>query len=329
MKKRIVVFFPCVGRRVCLLESFRKACKHLGRASVMVGADTQLTAPGLQSCDRKYVVRPVAQRGYGAEMTAITRKEKVDLVVPTVDLDLPVWAQRRGELARAGCTVLSSRPQMVKICEDKRRTFAFLREHGFDTPLSMTVAEALKLKRHRWPYFLKPWDGHASRGNAVVHNLEELRFYGKHVPNCLVQEFINGQEYTVDVCVDFAGEVRCVVPRKRLEVRAGEVSKGMTVRHTGIVNECKALAQAMKFGPGVTTIQLFLTKREEVRVIEINPRFGGGAPLSIKAGADFPLWIVQWLVGQEPHIRENAWTAGLMMLRYDEAVWRMEDDLEK
>ena len=32
-------------------------------------------------------------------------------------------------------------------------------------------------------------------------------------------------------------------------------------------------------------------------MVEINPRFGGGAPLSIEAGADTPKWVVQMGTG--------------------------------
>ncbi|MBA7635638.1 hypothetical protein ES703_43242 [subsurface metagenome] len=257
----------------------------------------------------------------------IVVREKVDLLIPTVDLDLPVWARRRKQLARVGCTALVSSPGVVKVCQDKRKTFSFLRKHGFETAHTVDAAEALKRKRHDFPYFLKPWDGHASRGNMMVHNRKELVFYAEVIPNCLVQEFIAGQEHTVDVLVDFAGKVRCVVPRLRIETRAGEVSKGMTVKDTSIIEQAKLLVERLGAGPGVITIQCFLTPDKVVKFIEINPRFGGGVPLAIKAGANFPLWILRWWLGQEPRIRMMGWRDGLMMLRYDDAIWVQRDRL--
>jgi carbamoyl-phosphate synthase large subunit len=186
----------------------------------------------------------------------------------------------------------------------------------------MPAAQALRLRRHRFPYFLKPWDGHASKGNAVVRNREELRFYAGRIPNCIVQEFVPGQEYTVDVLVDFAGQVRCVVPRLRIETRTGEVSKGMTVKHPEIIAQSQRLVEELGAGPGVITIQCFLTPDQQIKFIEINPRFGGGVPLSIKAGADFPRWLLQLWLGQAPRIPLTGWRDGLVMLRYDEAIWR-------
>lgn len=323
MGKKIVIMFPCVGRRVVLVEAFRKACKKLHLQPFIVGTDIQDNSPALNCCDKQYIVKPVADPRYARQAVNIALKEKADLVVPTVDLDLGIWAKNRKRLAKNGCTALIAQPETVAICGDKRKTFQFLTEHGFDTPKTMTAEQALKLKHHKFPYFLKPWDGHASRGNAVVNDRESLRFYaGKRIPNCLIQEFIPGKEFTVDVFVDFQGNVRCVVPRQRLEVRAGEVSKGVTVKNRQIMLQSQKLVEALQPGPGLTTIQCILTKDNKIKFIEINPRFGGGAPLAIKAGANYPLWIIKLWLGQNPRIKIDAWREGLLMMRYDEAIWR-------
>jgi carbamoyl-phosphate synthase large subunit len=116
-------------------------------------------------------------------------------------------------------------------------------------------------------------------------------------------------------------KVRCVVPRRRIEVRAGEVSKGQTAKNARIMSEATRLVEKLGAGPGVITLQLFLTDNGKVKFIEINPRFGGGVPLSIKAGADFPKWILQELTGRKPNIRPDSFKDGLIMLRYDSEVW--------
>ncbi|HCO94838.1 MAG TPA: transcriptional regulator, partial [Phycisphaerales bacterium] len=159
------------------------------------------------------------------------------------------------------------------------------------------------------------------RGNAVVNNRRELLFYARRIPNPICQELVKGIEYTCDVYVDFGMKVRCVVPRKRIEVRAGEVSKGQVAKNRRIMNEAVTLVEKLGAGPGVITLQLFLTGDDKLKYIEINPRFGGGAPLSIKAGADFPKWILQELTGGKPNIRFDGFKDGLIMLRYDSEVW--------
>jgi carbamoyl-phosphate synthase large subunit len=113
------------------------------------------------------------------------------------------------------------------------------------------------------------------------------------VPNAICQEFITGTEHTCDVYVDFNMKVRCVVPRKRIEVRAGEVSKGQVVKHHSIMSEAARLVETLGAGPGIITLQLFLTADNKVKFIEINPR----------------------------NIRFNGFRDNLIMLRYDSEVW--------
>ena len=80
-------------------------------------------------------------------------------------------------------------------------------------------------------------------------------------------------------------------------------------------------------GPGMMTIQCFLTPADEIVFIEINARFGGGVPLSIRAGADSPRWILELLLGREPSISMDGWTDGMLMLRYDRGIFVLSEDL--
>jgi carbamoyl-phosphate synthase large subunit len=131
----------------------------------------------------------------------------------------------------------------------------------------------------------------------------------------------------LDVLIDFDGKTRCVVPRLRIETRAGEVSKGMTVKHPGIIAAGKKVAEALPGPVGCITVQCFLTMSGDIVFIEINPRFGGGCPLSFAAGADFPKWIIQMVRGEIPDIRLDGWQDGLVMLRYDEGIFVDKKDI--
>ncbi|MDD5134281.1 MAG: ATP-grasp domain-containing protein, partial [Phycisphaerae bacterium] len=294
--KNFNILFTCIGRRVSLLNDFRRAAGQLKLNCRFLGTDKTELSSALQLCDRKFVVKPVNHQKYIKQLLDIVKQNEVKLLVPTVDLDLKILAASKAKFAAVGCTVLVSPPETVNICQDKRQAFKFLTKNGFDTPLTYTAKQALAKKHLKYPCFLKPWDGHASRGTAMVKNRGELIFYCKRIPNCIVQEFIAGDEFTCDCFVDFNLDVKCVVPRKRIETRAGEVSKGKVIKHSPIMRRTAELVKNMGAGPGVITVQLILTKDKKMKFIEINPRFGGGAPLSIKAGADFPKWILSQLV---------------------------------
>lgn len=320
----MTVLFTCIGRRVSLLESFRNAASQLKVKARFLGTDRISLTAAMQLCDRHFIVKSTAHPGYIRQLLSIVRSENVKLLVPTVDLDLKILAENKDKFAALDCTVLVSKPGIIDICQDKRKTYRFLTKNGFDTPATMAVSSALAAK-HNWPCFLKPWDGYASRGNYIVSNRKELKFYAGKVPNCIVQEFVEGVEYTCDVFVDFDMKVRCVIPRKRIEVRSGEVSKAQVVKNTRIMKQTTALIETLKAGPGVITVQLIMTARKQIKFIEINPRFGGGVPLSIKAGANFPKWILQHLIGKNPRIKFDGFTDKLFMLRYDSEVWLSQE----
>jgi len=315
------VLFACIGRRVSLLNSFRRAARELRIKTAFLGADKTALSPALKLCDKGFVVKPIEDRSYIRELLAIVKANSVKLLIPTVDLDLKVLSRNKQRFAELGCCVLVSSPRVVDICQDKRKTYRFLVENGFDTPVTMSVRAALSGRKLSWPCFVKPWDGYASKGNAVVRNREELRLFAKRIPNAICQEYVRAVEHTCDVYVDFAMKVRCVVPRKRIEVRAGEVSKAQIVKHPAIMSRTARLVEQLGAGPGVVTLQLFLTGDGLVRFIEINPRFGGGVPLAIKAGANFPKWILQELCGRRPRIKSDGFKDNVIMLRYDGEVW--------
>lgn len=320
----VAVLLTCIGRRVSLLKAFARAAKRLRLDAHFYGTDATELSPAFQICDEGFPVRPITHPGYVNQLLSIVRDRQVRLIVPTIDPDLSVLARHKARFERAGCRVLVSEPDVIDICQDKRRTAEFLQTHRFDVPVTYGIDQALSADRQgrfTWPCFVKPWDGSAGKGAVVAHDREELRFHSERIPNAMCQELIEGDEYTCDVYIDFERRVRCVVPRRRIEVRWGEVSKAQVVKDRHIMSEGARLAEALGAGPGVITLQLFRRTDGRITFIEINPRFGGGVPLSIQAGADFPRWILQELAGKRPRIGFDAFQNGLTMLRYDAEVW--------
>ncbi len=220
------VLFTCIGRRVSLLQSFRRAAAQLKMNAAFLGTDRAGLSSALQLCDRRFLVKPTTHRGYIGQLLSIVKANRVKLLVPTVDLDLKSLARNEPKFAAAGCRVLVSTQDVIDICQDKRKTYRFLVKNGFDAAITMSVRSVLSMSKINWPCFLKPWDGSAGRENAVATNRKELLFYARRIPNVICQEFVEGAEFTCDAYVDFGMKVRCVVPRRRIEVRAGETSKG-------------------------------------------------------------------------------------------------------
>ena len=315
------VLFGCIGRRVELLRAFRRAAETLDIELEVHGADATRFSPAMHRVDKAHLVPTISSGGYMDALLALVRRRKIDLLVPLIDNELPLMAATRDRFAEVGCTTLISSEAVVQTCRDKLATYSALKQAGIDTPPTRTWNEAAKRKKHRFPYFLKPRFGSAATGNYVVRTPDELHTFGRRVHDAIVQDFVEGAEHTLDVYTGLDGKPRCVVPRKRLEVRSGEVSKGLIVKDPAIMAVGRRVAEMLAECRGVITVQCIVTPQKRIRVIEINPRFGGGVPLSIHAGADFPKWILMELLGRKPRINPTGYRDDLAMLRYDDSVF--------
>lgn len=310
-----------MGRRVQLIQAFRRAGESLGLRLEVHGADASVLSPAIHLVDNPHLVPPIAAEGYVDAMLDIVRRNRIQLLVPLLDFELPLLAPQRDRFAHLGCCVLISSAEVVETCRDKWKTFQTLRSANIDTPTTWLWRDVIQMSVHHFPYYMKPQCGSAGVGNFVIHDEDELRTLGRRVQDPIVQEFIEGTEYTLDVYCGLNGIPRCVVPRRRIEVRNGEVSKGVVVKDAGIMAIGKRTASALGDCRGVVTVQCMKTNKGSIRVIEINPRFGGGAPLAIHAGADFPKWILTELIGGKPRINPTGFRNDVVMLRYDEAVF--------
>ncbi|GAB6155703.1 ATP-grasp domain-containing protein [Desulfosporosinus burensis] len=321
------ILFTSAGRRVALVRHFKKILNELRIVGKVVVADLQSNAPTRFIADGSVLVPPVANPSYVESILRACKDYNIQMVVPLIDPELGVLAEHKEQFRKMGVRLLVSSKQVNDICFDKRNTSRFLQSIGVETPRISDANRILEDNEGSYPYFVKPACGSGSIGATRVNNRAELEFYMKHVPEAIIQEFVPGEEYTIDVLVDFEGKVRCAVPRLRIETRAGEVSKGMTVKDPEIIEQSIKIVSALPGALGCITLQCIRTVDNQLKFIEINPRFGGGFPLAIEAGADFPKWIIQLLRGSKVNIEIDEWDDGIVMLRYDDAVFVRKEDI--
>ena len=320
------ILFSCIGRRMALVNAFRKSLADLGLQGRLLGADRSSYSAAMQVCDRMLIVPESRHDEYVGRLLDICRTEQVDLLIPLIDPELHILSGLHERFADLGTTLCLSSPEVVDICGDKVLMHDTLLEAGIDTP---KLLEFEDITEGDLPVFMKPRAGSSADDIHRIDTLRQLSFYHKEVTGVIVQEYVEGQEYTLDIFCDFAGQPRCAVPRKRIEVRAGEVVKSMTEKDPALIEVGMKTCRVLSGCIGPVTLQCFRSEVGRIAVIEINPRLGGGVPLSIEAGADIPGWTIQCALGQTPKIDPMAFQDQLVMLRYDEAVFVAKDDLPK
>lgn len=319
------ILLSAAGRRLSLLRSLREAVEAAGLRGRIIACDLDRTAPAMHAADAGFIVPRCTDPRFIPAVTRLCRRERVDLVVPTIDTELPVWAGLRRELADSGTRVAVSDPATIAIAADKRLTNAHCVSVGVPCPRQASLTDLLT-DRTGWtpPLVIKPVAGSASAGLRHAASWAEFDRVADGANaergNLVVEQRARGTEYTVDVYVDRAGVVRCPVVRRRIEVRAGEVSKAQVVHGGHLASLAVKAVETLPGAYGVLNVQLF-SDGQEASLIEINARFGGGYPLTWRAGGRYGEWLVREVAYGEPPPPDPAIAYGLMMLRWDDEVF--------
>jgi carbamoyl-phosphate synthase large subunit len=316
------VLITAASRRVALIQGFVQALKRLGIKGNVITTDMSSLSPGLYFGTRHYIVPLTTDPQYIPIIKSICFRERIQLLIPTIDDELPLFGRHTEEFLATGIRVAVSNEQTNLICNDKYATAVFLQPRG--VPFAKTwLPDKVDFSGLEYPMFLKPRKGRGSVGAFKVQNEKELRFFLDYVPDPVVQEFLPGKEYTIDVLVDFGGKVISVVPRERMVVRSGVTDRGQTLNHPGLIRLAVAAAQALDIrGPANIQVKL---DGERATVFEVNPRFSGGIPLTIASGADFPAWLIEICRGKRVRPCIGKFTDGLIMACYESAVFLPDD----
>jgi carbamoyl-phosphate synthase large subunit len=312
------ILITSAGQRVSLVRAFQKQLRSVFPEGKVYTTDMQ---PQLSAAcnvsDGYFQVKRVTDPSYMEELKSCCIENGVGMVIPTIDTELLVLSRHKAEFALAGINVVVCDEDFTTKCRDKRLINDFFIGSGIEIPAVIDKDAPV------FPLFIKPFDGSLSADTFLVRSKDQLTREQLTNPRFMFMEYIdkeNYDEFTVDMYYDRKNKVKCIVPRKRMLIRAGEINKGLTCKNI-IVSFLKEKLSYIPGAVGCLTLQLFLNKTTDRMVaIEINPRFGGGYPLSYQAGANYPLWLINEYFLHQETIYTDGWEDQLLMLRYDDEV---------
>ena len=315
------ILFSTVGRRGYIVDYFRK---HLSESSKLIGTsdrndcNTEFTS-GFFHCDKSYIVPSIKEeRKYIDALLTICKKEKVDMLFSFYDYDAYVLSQYLKEFDAIGVKPVISSHQINTICFDKIETHRFLKSQGFKTPWAITSDDVAKTEISSYPVIVKPRFGFGSNAINIANNRSEVEFFLNYYAkeDMIVQEFIEGPEYSFDVLNDFNGQTVTAVVKRKIKMRAGETDQGYAIKDTRLA-EC-AMKLGSKLGhTGPLDVDFFI-KDNEPYILELNPRFGGAYPITYLAGVDFPKILIDLFNGElEPSAYEkyHDYNEGIVMIK--------------
>ncbi len=320
---RMNVLFLNAGRRCELMELFKAALERRG-GGLVCASDISELAPALYKADRKALLPRSSAPEFPKALAELCEKEGVSLLVPTIDPDLEALDKRRDEIARLcpGLRLLLSPSFAIAAARDKRESKRLFARLGAEVPQDADPLDPALT----FPIFVKPPDGSSGIGARSIDCAADLKAALAKDPSLMVERVVGGPEYTVDVLCDFEGKALLAVPRRRLKVRGGEVVQGVIEMREGLISLAKRLAEGFRV-QGPVTVQFRMPEEGRFVAMELNARMGGGLPLAVAAGADWPGVILDLAAGRSPNLRLQI-RDGLCMSRYDSSVFVMPGELQ-
>ena len=288
-----------------------KSLKDINFKGKIITIDCDPLSVGGFLGDQNYVVPLSTDKSYWGAVLKIIKSENINIIIPTGDSDIKHFAQNKNILESSGVKVFMSDYKDIIRCQDK---FIFFKDCFENFPIPFTSTNYKDLK---FPMFAKPKQGSGSRGAKLCYKVSDIRTLDKEKSihrssEYIFQEFLPGREYTVDVFCGLDSIPYNVVIRERLQVKAGISSKGKIIINPFIERICKELCVYLNL-KGPICIQLKEDKYGSPKIIEVNPRLGGGTYFSTLSGVNFLDLILKYCKGESiPNIKPKEIT----VLRY-------------
>ena len=295
----------------------------------VVGVDMDPRAAGFHLADAGRAIPAATDETWAEELRTTVKEFNADVVVPTVDEEL-------GELARLyqtlpdSVSVVAPRLDIIDAALDKYRTYQRLANTGHIVPETWVGTERADVDESAFPLLVKPRRGRGSRGIKRIDDPDELDAHLAEMEydprELLLQEFIQGTEYTTSVVASKAGRLLGIVPKEALR-KEGSTVTGATRRAPAVRAECRSLHDTLD-PQGPINVQQIVDNEGVPHTIEINPRFSSTSCLTAAAGVDEFDLLVRDANGESVS-QPGSFEEDLYIRRYQDHVFVPSEEFEQ
>ncbi|MDH3610449.1 MAG: ATP-grasp domain-containing protein [Nitrosopumilus sp.] len=289
--------------------------KDLKKRHEVIATDSDCLASGLYLVEKRYVVPLVENPVSNSKILEIAKKEKVDVIIPTVEEEMINFARNILEFNNNGIKVIVSNPQSIEIATNKSSTYKFFQKNAF-------CPRIYDYQNVEFPCVVKPNTSRGSRGFFICHSKEDLDFAikgnKKGFGDSVIMEYLEGTEFSVYGISDLKGNPLVSVANKRITA-VGESKKAQIIDDKEILKTANEIAKKIKL-QGPWNVQIMKTKNGP-KLIEVNPRFSGSLSLSIASGLDLVEISMKVFKNEKIEPNEFEYEKDLIMTRYNEEIF--------
>lgn len=313
------ILLTSVGRRSYIIENFKEALVGKGK----VFATNSVFTNSLLCADQYELSPLIYDKSYIDFILGFCKRHEISAILSLFDVDLPVLANNAKMLKSVGARFIGPSVETAQICNDKLMTSDFIVSLQLCSPKTYTslfgALSAINIDALSYPVIIKPRFGMGSIGIYCACNENELRVFFEKCridifesylkyessmypdDSVLIQEYINGQEYGLDLYKDLEGKYVGIVAKKKIAMRSGETDIGEVVDANVFEYFGQRIANGLSF-TGILSVDCFLSE-DKIFCTEINPRISGHYPFSHLAGVRYPDQLVAWLEGRETNTK--------------------------
>ena len=311
---------------VAVIRALQAAGEHV------LALDANPGAVGLHLAGRAAVLPRAEHPGYADALLAAVDEHRPVALICTVAEEYAALGPIADRLAALGTRMWLPDPVASRTCLDKAAFAAALSAAGVPHPSTVTSARAAAMIAGPW--VVKPAHGRGSRDVVFVDDARDLDHAFSVVPGAIAQTRVTGLEFTADALVGRDGTLLTCVPRWRDETRGGISVRGTTFDSSAVTEVVAATLCAVGH-TGPANVQGFVADPQAlaadpdapvtVTVVEVNPRFSGGLPLTLAAGADVVGTYLAGILDEAAELPRLTYRPGVRMTRHFAEVYYAAD----
>jgi carbamoyl-phosphate synthase large subunit len=320
MKDELNILILSCGTRNKIVQYFKKELEGKGN---VIATDCSNLAPALYDADKFFIVPRMDDEGYLNVILTICKENNIKAVLSLIDPELSLLAENEQAFLEIGTIPIVSNIDVVEMCFDKNMMYEFLVQNQISTVKSYIEKEKffddIETGVISYPVFVKPVKGSASINISKVASKEQIDMLFNKYDNLMIQEYMDGTEYGVDVYIDLiSGEPVSIFIKEKIKMRAGETDKSVSVKDEILFEKIRNFVKKAEF-KGIIDIDVFEVNGEYY-VSEVNPRFGGGYPHAYESGVNVPAMIINNLNGIINVEAVGKYNEGVYMMKFSELM---------
>ena len=309
------VLLTSIGRRAYMVKYFKDVLGKEGQVHVCNSDDKTVA---FHYADKAVVSPLIYNDEYIPFLLKYCKENKISILLSLFDIDLPILSKNKNKFEEIGTKVIISNPELVEICNDKWKTYLFLKQNRFNVPKTYLTLQktmlALESGELKYPIIIKPRFGCGSIALSIAEDeMALLYFYSRNVrainrtylkyesnaveEKIIYQECLKGQEYGADIINDLNGNFCQANVRKKIAMRAGETDIAELVDEPTISKTLEQLGKTTRHVANMD-VDVFMVEGKPY-ILEMNARFGGGYPFSHVGGCNLPKAILEWVSNKD------------------------------